>query len=56
MERMIKSHGSEQVLFGSDFPWKDPTVIINKLQTLSLTDDELENIFYKNALKLLGNN
>jgi predicted TIM-barrel fold metal-dependent hydrolase len=53
MERMIKKHGSGRVLFGSDFPWKDPVVIINKLQSLKLTESEFDDIFYKNALKLL---
>jgi predicted TIM-barrel fold metal-dependent hydrolase len=53
MERMIKKHGSKRVLFGSDFPWKDPVVIVNKINSLKLTEDELEDIFNKNALELL---
>jgi predicted TIM-barrel fold metal-dependent hydrolase len=55
-ERMIKNHGSEHMLFGSDFPWKEPCAIINKIRTLNLTEDELENIFYKNAQHLLRDN
>jgi predicted TIM-barrel fold metal-dependent hydrolase len=53
MERMIKMHGSKRVLFGSDFPWKTPDVIVTKLKTLNLSDGEIHNILYKNALKLL---
>jgi predicted TIM-barrel fold metal-dependent hydrolase len=53
MERMIKKHGSERVLFGSDFPWKAPDAIVTKLKTLNLTDGELNNILYKNAIKLI---
>jgi predicted TIM-barrel fold metal-dependent hydrolase len=53
MEKMIKKHGSERVLFGSDFPWKSPVAIVTKLKTLSLSKIEIDNILYKNALKLL---
>jgi predicted TIM-barrel fold metal-dependent hydrolase len=53
MERMIKKHGSERVLFGSDFPWKAPDSIVTKLKTLNLSEAETDNILYKNALKLL---
>jgi predicted TIM-barrel fold metal-dependent hydrolase len=53
MERMIKKHGSERVLFGSDFPWKAPEAIVTKLKTLNLSETETDNILYKNALKLL---
>ncbi|MDR0987369.1 MAG: amidohydrolase family protein [Ruminococcus sp.] len=54
MEKMIKKHGSERVLFGSDFPWKTPEIIVTKLLTLGLTEDDISNILYKNALKLIN--
>ncbi|MDR0975133.1 MAG: amidohydrolase family protein [Ruminococcus sp.] len=56
MERMIKKHGSARVLFGSDFPWKAPEAIVTKLKTLNLSESDLNNILYKNALTVLGVN
>jgi hypothetical protein len=54
MERMIKKHGTERVLFGSDFPWKSPVDIKRKIDSLNLTVNEFEQIYYKNALELLN--
>jgi predicted TIM-barrel fold metal-dependent hydrolase len=54
MERMIKKHGSKRVLFGSDFPWKTPVSIADKLKKLNLTEDEFDDIFHNNALELLS--
>lgn len=50
--RMIKNHGADRVLFGSDVPWDDPVNEIRMLEALPLTDSEKELIFYKNALSL----
>jgi predicted TIM-barrel fold metal-dependent hydrolase len=51
---IIKKHGSDKILFASDFPWDTPERVITKLQRMSLDKDEYDNIFYKNALRLLG--
>jgi predicted TIM-barrel fold metal-dependent hydrolase len=53
MERMIKKHGADRVLFGSDFPWKSPADIKRKIDSLELSDEERQCIYYKNAVKLL---
>ncbi|MBR6427091.1 MAG: amidohydrolase family protein [Clostridia bacterium] len=54
MTRIIRSHGANKILFGSDSPWEDPADTLRFLLSLGLTDDELELITHKNAEKLLG--
>lgn len=52
--RIIKSHGIERILFGSDCPWDDPADEIELINRLPLSDDEKERIFYKNAEMLIN--
>lgn len=51
--RIIKNHGSEKILHATDSPWEKQGEIAHHLSKLPLTKNELENIFYKNAKKLL---
>lgn len=53
--RIIKLHGADKVLFGSDYPsTTDITEQMAWLKNLPLKPEELELIFEKNARKLLG--
>lgn len=52
--RMVRQHGVEKVLFGSDSPWADQGVEIQLLEQSGLTKDELDKIFHANAAKLLN--
>lgn len=52
--RMVRAFGSEKVLFATDCPWADQLDYVNRIKSAELTDDEKENIFHKNAEKLLG--
>jgi predicted TIM-barrel fold metal-dependent hydrolase len=54
MRNIIKKHGGEHILFGSDFPWDTPDNTVKRLKDLNLEQDEYDNIFYKNAERLLG--
>lgn len=55
LERFIKRHPVEQILFGSDSPWSDQTRELNYLQELKfLSADAKEKILGKNASELLG--
>ncbi len=51
---IIKKHGADKVLFGSDSPWDDQKEDIDYLKNLDLTDDELRMILGGNAEILLG--
>ena len=52
--RIIRKHGADKILLGSDMPWEAPTAEIDAINSLELTENEREMIFYKNAGKLLG--
>ncbi len=53
-KRIIKGHGSEKILFGSDGPWENPKDTLDFIFSLSLEQEEIENITYKNAKKALN--
>lgn len=50
---LIRRHGAERVLFGSDCPWDDPVNEITLINRLPLTEHERELIFHKNAEMLI---
>lgn len=53
---IIRTYGSDKVLFGTDFPMWSPKEELERLYALGLDEDELENILYKNADKVFGLN
>lgn len=52
--RIIQNHGTDRILFGSDAPWDNPQNEIDMINSLPLTYEEKEKIFYKNAEKLIN--
>ena len=52
-KEMIKNHGYEKFLFGSDFPMWDFKGELNTIDQLGLSDKEKEAVLYGNAKKLL---
>lgn len=54
MKEIIMGHGPFQILFGSDFPWYQPPVVISKIRELALGRDFEDMILYRNAARLLG--
>ena len=54
LARIIKNHGSDKILFGSDSPWasqKEYNVLLN---ALPISDADKENIAFKNAFEILS--
>lgn len=49
LKKVVQELGSERLVFGTDWPYKPINIEVDKFQYLGLNDDELENIFYKNA-------
>ena len=49
---LIRKHGVDKVMFGSDYPLAAPADIFRQFDTLTLTEDEKEKIYRKNAEKL----
>ena len=52
--RIIRMHGAERVLFGTDSPWCDQEEAIKYFRNLALTDREKDLILGLNAAKLLN--
>lgn len=50
---LIREHGVEKVLFGSDGPWKDAGIEIAKMRTIGLSAEELSAVLGGNAERLL---
>lgn len=51
--KIVEKHGTEKMLFGTDTPWHNPQMEMRLLDSLGLTDSDMENITHKNAQKLL---
>ena len=51
--RIIKNHGEDKILFGSDSPWETPLHTLEFIESLGLDSEIVEKIKYKNAKKLL---
>lgn len=52
--RMIRNHGADKVLFGSDWPWYSQKRTAELLKKLPLTEEEFTKILSGNAAKILG--
>lgn len=52
--RIIRKHGADKVLFGTDCPWSGQRESIERLKKLPLSEEEKKMIFTENAEKLLG--
>lgn len=51
--RIIKKHGADRILFGSDMPWSAPHLEKRFIESLGLSWEEEEAIFAGNAERLL---
>lgn len=54
MEKMIRMHGADKILFGSDFPWHLPLHELEFIDSLGISAEEKELITGGNARRLLG--
>lgn len=53
LTEMIKEHGADRVLFGTDYPIVSLREEAARIEALALTEEEKDKIFYKNAAALL---
>ncbi len=53
-KRIIRKHGADKVLFGSDSPWECPKDTLLALESLQLSEEEMNQITHVNAMRLLG--
>lgn len=52
--RIVRKHGVEKILFGSDSPWGAQKKYVDIMKNMPLTDSEKDKIFSENAYVLLG--
>ncbi len=50
---IVRAHGADRILFGSDSPWSRAGEEISKIQASPLSPEEKEKILFENAKKLL---
>jgi predicted TIM-barrel fold metal-dependent hydrolase len=51
---IIRRHGADKVLFGSDYPWHLPSLGIELIRSLDISQEEKDMILGGNAVRLLG--
>lgn len=52
-EKIIEKHGTDKLLFGTDSPWHTKNMEMRLLNSLNLSEQDMEKITHKNAEKLL---
>ena len=50
---LVRTFGSNRILFGTDSPWADQAQEADRIRALPLTEEEKENILWRNAGALL---
>ena len=50
---LIRAHGSQRIVFGTDYPWGEPGRDITRLCEMDLSDGEINAIAWRNAAGLL---
>ncbi|PKL90539.1 MAG: hypothetical protein CVV21_12105 [Candidatus Goldiibacteriota bacterium HGW-Goldbacteria-1] len=54
LTEVVKAHGADKILFGSDFPWVRASEITEKLTLCINNEEDRKKIFHMNACALLG--
>ena len=52
-KRIITRHGTDKVLFGTDFPWCDGKTNLEYIRSFGLSREDEEKILFQNAASLL---
>lgn len=52
--RIVRSHGADKILFGTDSPWAGQQEFVRRLKECPLTEEERRLIFSGNAKRLLN--
>ena len=51
---LVDGAGSEKILYGTDLPWFDEYSVIGGILGDGISDEDVRNILYRNAQKILG--
>ena len=50
---MVRTHGTDHILFGTDSPWSDQSEALKLIRESGLNNDEIRMILGDNAARLL---
>lgn len=53
-QRIVEKHTPDKLIFGSDMPWHRPSWEKRLIESLDLSKDDKDKIYYKNAQKILN--
>lgn len=53
-QEIVEAHTPDRLLFGSDMPWHRPDWEMHLVESLDISAEDKEKIYFKNAAKLLG--
>jgi predicted TIM-barrel fold metal-dependent hydrolase len=53
-QTIIDKHGPDRILFASDMPWQRVRWELRLIDSLELSQEDKEKIFFRNARKLLN--
>lgn len=53
-QQIVDKHTPDRLLFASDMPWHRPSWEKRLIETLDISDEDKDKIYYQNALKLLN--
>lgn len=51
---MVRNHGADRILFGTDAPWQTPARVLDAFLRLPFSEAERRPILWDNAARLLG--
>ena len=54
VEDLVRRVGSERILYGTDLPWFDEYQAVGGVLSADISEEDVRNILYRNADKLLG--
>ncbi len=52
--RIMRNHGSDKILFATDSPWAGQKHFIDVVDQMDITQEERENMMWRNGKRLLG--
>ena len=53
LEWMVREAGSTKVIYGTDYPWFDPMVVVGCVTYAHISEEDMANILYNNARSIL---
>ena len=54
LEEAVDTLGSDKIIFGSDYPFCNPSIFVHLVETSNISASDKENIFSKNLMSLFN--